>query len=131
MRMRYFALAVAIVVSMFAVTLNGQEAPSRQVTVTCIELPCERFLVTFPKGAMQAITVYQQQVQGEPDDNFPDGRYTPRRVWFLEDSSIEEYEEDWNFIRKYETPWKVWAEIGYIENGEVVYVKSNVIDVVR
>lgn len=119
MKYRWMALFLALLVSVgaFAATpaiveKNGQ------------------FTVTFDKGAVWACTVYQMQRVTEDRTLFPDGRYTPRHCWAL-DEEMTSYPDDWNWILTYDADWKVWAEIGYPKGGEIVYAQTNVIDVHR
>lgn len=90
----------------------------------------ERFKVSFEAGAIWACTIFQQQVVTEITENFPDGLYTPKHCWHL-DPSLTTYDDNWAYIHQYDTPWKVWAELTYVENGETVIHKSNVIDLNR
>lgn len=91
----------------------------------------EKFTVTFDAGAVWACTVYQQQVVGEPDANFPDGMYAPRHCWDLKTSNTAYY-DDWMYILKYDTDWLVWSEIGYPKsNDDIGYVMTNKIRIHR
>ena len=87
------------------------------------------FEVTFDQGAGYACTIYQQQVVGEPDQNFPDGRYTPKHCWYLEPSDSG-YQDDWAFIKPENTDWLVWSEIDYM-NLEGVVVRTVLTNQVR
>lgn len=99
-----------------------------------IERTGERFRVTFDKGAVGACTIYKQGMLREPDPNWPDGYYTPRHCWGIDDDTTF-YNDDWAWIQPEQTSWEVWAEIQYPVKGgkpdEIVIVKTNMIQVLR
>lgn len=87
----------------------------------------EEFKVNTGKGAVWSCTRYQQQTITEKDHNFPDGHYTPAHCWGL-DPDQDEYVDDWAYILKYDTDWKVWAEVQYGDGSEA---RTNVIEIHR
>ena len=87
------------------------------------ELTNERFKVVFNPGAVYACTVYEQQGGKEP--------YAPRHCWWL-DPTLVGYEDDWEYIERYDTDWLVYAEVGYPDSdGVTVYHETNKLKVHR
>lgn len=70
------------------------------------------FLVEFDKGATWACTMFQLQRKVEPGPNWPDGYYTPRHCWAL-DESMQSYPDNFKYIVPENDDWLVWAEVGY------------------
>lgn len=131
---RTVVLVIALVVGILAalgVSAMGQEKQ---------ELPRieaiqggELFIVSYKPGAVWSCTVYRMTVATEdPNGAFPDGHYAPRHCWALDEKSSA-YTDDWEWIRKYDVEWEVWAEVGYPVGNtpEVTYTKTNVIKVTR
>lgn len=120
---RYLALLLALFIGMRAASA---------LTISKIDVKGEQLLVSFDKGAVWACTVFQQQVVGTPDQNWSDGRYAPRHCWSLY-SDATSYDDNWNYIKSYDTDWLVWAEVGYPALGVDViqYTKTNVLEIHR
>lgn len=110
-------------------------AASHAVTIARLPLS-ENVRITVSPGAVGACTVYQQQVVGVPDSNFPDGRYAPKHCLLLSGPLEGGYEDDWDWIERTvpPTPWLVWSEVQY-ENDDptkdFITIKSNVVEFVR
>jgi len=98
------------------------------LTTPTLSMNKEEFTARFEKGAVFGCVVFQQQMVGEPDVNFPDGRYTPRKCYYLDPTDVE-FRSDWDFIERYNTPWLVWAEMHYGEEDQTIL--SNQIAVTR
>jgi hypothetical protein len=117
---RWLALLLAL-----AVGVGAQTAPR------IVAHPNQTFTVTFDKGAVWACTVFRMQKATEtPSETFPDGHYTPRHCWSL-DETFTSYQDDWAYILPYDSYWRVWAEIGYRRNSEIVYVHTNTLEAYR
>lgn len=76
------------------------------------------FTITFPKGAVEACTVYTSTIETIEQDGkmVP---YAPKHCWILLDNGMTSYDDDWNFIVPNGGDWKVHADIMYevIEHG--------------
>lgn len=126
-------LLVSLMLALGLTTIGSGAAP----TITPSETG-ENFLVMFDRGAIHACTVFRMVKQTEPigDPNFPDGHYTPRHCWMLSGKD-DQYVDDWDYIKKYDTAWEVWAEIQYpdrVEHGTTYPsdpIKTNVVTVWR
>lgn len=101
---------------------------SPTVTLEKVDRTGEHMRVSFPKGAVYACTTFQEQVVREPDANFPDGMYAPKHCWLLDETDTG-YDEDWLYIKQYDSDWKVWVEVQY-DNGDLT-VKSNTLTIHR
>lgn len=90
-------------------------------TITTTRDPNAPFLVEFNAGAQWACTIYrtaEPQSWIEPDNpNFPDGHYTPRHCWAL-DETMTSYPDDWAYIDAIGQDWDVRAEVGYPVAGQ-------------
>lgn len=87
-------------------------------TITATGNELEPFLVTFPAGALQACTIFQDQAVLAPDDPlrqyFADGHYAPRHCWGLP-LKLTSYTDDWDFMPPSDPPasWKIWVLVQY------------------
>lgn len=90
----------------------------------------ERIQVTFEPGAIWACTVYEQQDIAKTP--LRDGSiYAPQHCWGL-DRDMEGYEDDWAYIRRFDTDWLVWAFIQYEQDdGSMLKVETNRVEVHR
>ena len=129
MKARILALVVAVCVSVASMLGAG---PTISATPSSEDL-----VVRFDKGAVFACTVFKMVKPTETNlTQWPDGRYTPRHCWSLEESDTS-YPDTWAWIERYDEDWEVYAEIGYPFPSEVAgvtdvkYLTTNTIKVHR
>lgn len=76
----------------------------------------QTFIVSFPKGADGACTVYKSLTETIEDEG-KQVPYTPRHCWLFEDPSLTEYDDDWSMITANGGNWEVSAEVFYPQQG--------------
>ena len=120
----YLAFALLLMLLWFLYVPAHGSAP----TITIKDV--EAITVTFDPGAVEACTVYYEaRVTEKPgDQNFPDGHYKPEHCWLLGPND-KGYEDNWEYINKYDDDWTVWAEVQY--PGSTSVVSSNKVKVHR
>jgi hypothetical protein len=112
---KFFAwtyLIAAIILTLWVfhfVALHGS-AP----TITLKDV--EQITVTYDEGAVWACTNFYEARVTEKigDPNFPDGHYKPMHCYELSPKSTG-YNDDWEYILKYDDDWTVWSDITYLD----------------
>lgn len=91
------------------------------------ETPDRVIHVTFPAGATDICVFARRETKQEPDQNFPDGYYTPASCAGPLPADWTSYETDmWDEIMPWfeshhepKSDWTVWAELHYpLANGQ-------------
>lgn len=108
--------------TLIALLLTLLQAPITP-TLTKITEDGEQLRATFAPGAIVACTIYELQT--------PEG-YAPKHCWIL-DPSETGYDDNWEWIKREQQPWKVYTRVQYPHDaqGQMVFMLSNVLDIVR
>ena len=121
-----FTLIVALIIALSPTlhTSSFEALPSLVVTNV------EAITVRFELGAVWACTVFEQQDIAKTP--LRDGSvYAPRRCWALS-TDMDSYEDNWDYIRRFETEWLAWASISYPDTDEAMRrVETNKVPVHR
>lgn len=126
-RFVFYAATGVLFGHLIGVMLRAAPAPPT-ITYTA----ANEFQVRFAPGAGWACVYFQEQrVREEERQRFPDGMYQPHKCGQL-DARSTYFEENWDYIRAYDSDWLVWASIGYAQpNGDFAYLESNKVRVHR
>lgn len=102
--MRYIIILVALLQNSIGISYNAMDK--------------RPFTITFPKGAVEACTVYHSLFETIVEDG-KTVPYEPKHCWFFESKDAYTYSDNWNFINTNGHAWDVHADIFYdvIEHG--------------
>ena len=116
----YFTKIASVLLLAVALSL-----PATAAAPTLAQTGPEEFTATFDAGAVVSCIVFRMTVPTEePNENFPDGHYAPRKCWIL-DPTDTTMTEDWTYIPPYDVDWEVYASIQYPQGGDYTFVESN------
>ena len=88
------------------------------------------FMVEFPKGAADACTwfVSEKETIVRDGETVP---YSPTHCWLM-DEDVQEFDDDWAFIKPNGGKWDVFVRIYYLlPNGNVQMLETNHVTVVH